>query len=285
MRERLGRARVAIGKGTAQRLRNIWQAPAEKRIIFVAGVQRSGTNMLMNALEASPLTSVFHESDPRAYDDYVMRPIETLQGLTSRSPASVVVFKALLELQDLRALLDNFKPAKAVWIVRRFDDMVNSHLRKWPGCAQTMARIAEDRNAAQWRGAGMSDETHALVRKHTHPAMNDASAVALFWYFRNMLFFDQHLDSDQRVMPLRYETLVAEAATEYDRVFSFLDMQPPEKAGSSAFSSSVGKEKTPDIEPAIRALCDSMIERFDGLIAQWRAPQGATLARSATNDR
>lgn len=276
---------MAFGKSTAQRLRNIWQAPAEKRVIFVAGVQRSGTNMLMDALEASPQTSVFHESDPRAYDDYIMRPVETLQTLASRSPAPVIVFKALLELQDLRALLDNFKPSKAVWIVRRFDDMINSHLRKWSGCAQTMARIAEDKNADEWRGAGMSDETHALVRKHTHPAMNDASAVALFWYFRNMLFFDQHLDRDQRVMPLRYETLVADAETEYARVFSFLEMAEPEKAGQRAFASSVGKEQTPDIEPAIRALCDSMIERFDALIAQWSEPKENVASLSGTNHR
>jgi len=47
------------------------------------------------------------------------------------------------------------------------------------------------------------------------------------------------------------------------------DLAEPDKAGSQAFSSSVGKEQAPDIEPGIRALCDAMTSRFDELIAQW----------------
>ena len=40
--------------------------------VFVAGMQRSGTNLLMDVLDASAATQVFHETDPRAFERYVV---------------------------------------------------------------------------------------------------------------------------------------------------------------------------------------------------------------------
>src|SRR5688572_22752173 len=41
--------------------------------VFVAGVHRSGTNMMMDILERSWETDVLHESDSRAFEDNLMR--------------------------------------------------------------------------------------------------------------------------------------------------------------------------------------------------------------------
>ena len=54
--------------------------------LLVAGVQRSGTNMVMDVLERSLETDVYHERDPRAFDNYEMRPLEVIRGLRARSP-------------------------------------------------------------------------------------------------------------------------------------------------------------------------------------------------------
>ena len=47
--------------------------------VFVAGMQRSGTNLLMEVLDASADTQVFHETDPRVrvvfYEDLVRHPL------------------------------------------------------------------------------------------------------------------------------------------------------------------------------------------------------------------
>jgi hypothetical protein len=77
-------------------------------------------------------------------------------------------------------LLDEFTPAKSLWLVRDYNDVVNSHLRKWSGCSETLRRIIHDRNSAGCRGRGMSDATHAIVSQAYRSGLNDASAVALF---------------------------------------------------------------------------------------------------------
>ena len=69
-------------KYAAQRMT---QKPSQKLTVFVAGVQRSGTNMLMDALERSFETDVYHERDPRAFDNYLMRPPEVIARLHARS--------------------------------------------------------------------------------------------------------------------------------------------------------------------------------------------------------
>src|ERR1700721_775604 len=60
-------------------------------VVFVGGVQRSGTEMVMDVLERSPDTRVFHEQDPRAFDRFELRADEVIRPL-ARSVAPCVVF-------------------------------------------------------------------------------------------------------------------------------------------------------------------------------------------------
>lgn len=265
-RAKLGREAAGLVKRAVQKLRRLGGG-APKQVVFVAGVQRSGTNMMIDVLDRSLQTDVFSGSDPRAFENYALRQQAVLGALIEASDAPYVVFKALFELDALARLLDVFAPAKAVWIVRRYDDMVNSHLHKWSGCPSAIGQILEDRDSAGFRGRGMSEETRATVADVYHPDMTDASAVALFWWFRNRLFFEQAFDADTRVLPVRYESLVSDPQPEFRRVFAFVGVDFTPRVMRKVFASSIGKDAPPEIEPPVRALCDEMQARFDELIA------------------
>lgn len=239
----------------------------EKQTVFVSGVQRSGTNMLMDVLERSFETEVFHESDSRAFDEYEMRPPEIIQRLIEASPARHVVIKALCELQEVRTLLDRFAPARVLWIVRDFRDVVNSHLALWKGMPESVHRIAADRESAGWRGRGMSDETHGIVRSLAEPDLGNASACALFWYFRNVLFFEQGLEADPRACLLRYERLVTHPHESFARAFDHLGIRYTPRVSRRVFASSVRRKAPPEIDPRIVRLCEDLTARFDGVEA------------------
>ncbi len=202
-----------------------------KQTVFVAGVQRSGTNMVMDVLERSWQTEVFHEFDGRAFDNYMMRPPAVIGGLIDASPAPWVIVKALHEGHDLAGLLDRYRPARAIWMFRGFDDMINSNMANWPGGRNQIEDIvaARDRDGAQgqgpepagWRGRGMTEATLATVKAHYRPAMNDASALGLFWFYRNQLFFDQGFEADRRVALVRYDSLVGAPARRWRIGFDF----------------------------------------------------------------
>lgn len=253
------RRALLLGKGLWQRL---GARPQQRTHIFVAGMQRSGTNMVMEVLERSPRTDVYHESDARAFDRFEMRDEGVIRQLAARSRAPFFVIKALCELDRIRHLMDAFGPARTLWILRDMEDVVNSAVHSFRNFPAQLERIVANRNAAQWRGRGMSDETHAHLRALYHSGMDEASAAALTWYFRNVLYFDQGLDRDPRVMLVTYESLVAEPHAVFPRIFAFLGLEYSRWVARIVHARSVGRRPPPQLEPGVKALCEGLEARF-----------------------
>lgn len=260
--ERVNRVAWRAWKNAYQRLA-FGRKPREH--IFVAGMQRSGTNMFMDTLEWSKHTDVYHETDPRAFEHYLMRPVPVIRGLATHSSAPFFVIKALCELDRLPALMGEFAPAKTVWIVRDYNDCVNSATRSFGNFVDVLEAIGADRMGAGWRGQGMSDETHDLVRSLHHTGINEASAAAVMWYFRNILFFERGLDRNSRVLLVKYEKLVTSPPEEFGRIFRFLGIPDFSPWITRKISPrSVRKSRPPAIEEPVRAVCDGLTQRFWG---------------------
>jgi hypothetical protein len=257
---------TALTKKAVQRARGVLGPKEQTQVVFVAAAQRSGTTMMMDVLDRSLDTDVLYESDARAYQDFELRPADALEPVIAASPGDSVVLKALCELQDLRTLLDRFASARAIWMLRDYRDVVNSHLALWTGMPESIAKIAADRDSAGWRGRGMSDRTHRIVRRLYHPGISNASACALFWYFRNRIFFEQALEQDPRVMVVRYENLVGRPEEEFGRLFGFLGLPYTPRLSKGVFRTSVSKRPAPEIEPPIQALCEGLSNRFAAVL-------------------
>ena len=230
--------------------------------VFVAGMQRSGTNMLMDVLERSLYTDLYHETDTRAFDNYEMRPLPVIHHLVATSHAPVFIIKALCESDHLKDLLDEFPPAKAVWLVRDYVDAVSSALVSFNNFAAQVGRIAHDRNSDGWRGRGMSDATHALVRSVYTPEMTDATAAALIWYLRNVLYFEQQLHQDERVLLAHYEQLVTAPQVAFPQIFDFLGLNYSVFVSSQVFASSIRRREPPVIAAPVHELCTALTERL-----------------------
>lgn len=235
---------------------------SRQRFVFIAGAQRSGTNMLMDILERSTATDVYHERDRRAFEDYIMRDPEVIRELAARSKAPVFVIKSLCELDRLPRLMQEFQPSQMVWIVRDYRDMINSALVSFPSLPGSVRDIYHDRNASGWRSKGMSDATYEQIRALYHEGMDDGSAVALFWYMRNVLFFENGFDQNSRVALTLYEQLVTEPETELKRVFDFLHLDYSSFISKHIFASSVRRRPAPTLDPKVDALCDALYDRF-----------------------
>ena len=233
--------------------------------LFVAGVQRSGTNMLMDILEKSWVIDAYHERDERAFDNYKMRELPVIEGLASASPFPVFAIKSLFELQDLPGLMEHFPPAKALWIVRDYNDTVNSTLKSFSRNLVERINRAVKPGSTEWLGAGMSDATRELFSPYVHPNMEPADAAALQWYMRNVLFFEMSFDGNPDVLAIAYEKLVTEPKQEIKRICEFIDVPYVPRLSRGIFSSSIGKRQKPELLPEVRALCDGLKERFTPL--------------------
>lgn len=246
----------------------IWQLThvskqEDKQVCFIAGVQRSGTNMLMDVLERSMETDVYHEHDKRAFDRYEMLEPDIIKKLLKKSKAKHFIIKALCELQILPDLLNTFQYSKVLWAFRHYEDVVNSMLISFPSQSDVVKRVAVDRNSNRWVGKGMSDSTHELVNSLVHDEIDDASAAALIWYFRNILYFEHQLDAEQRVRLVKYETLVTRPEETLSEVFKFVGVTYNPWVRKKIVANSIRRRPAPTIEPAIKNHCDNLLIKLN----------------------
>lgn len=232
--------------------------------VFVAGMQRSGTNLLMDVLDASVATQVFHETDSRAFVRYEMRDLAVIRQLAQSSPAPVFVIKALCELDRIRSLMDTLSPAKSLWMVRDWRDSASSAVKSFGNFVPQWNQLAHG-DADDWRGRGMSPATRELLAVLYRPDASEAEGAAIMWFYRNVLFFEQLLAADPRVRLVFYEDLVRDPAHEVAALYDFLGL--PVNAGMAGriHARSVKHRAPADISPAVAALCDELLARFRAL--------------------
>ncbi len=231
--------------------------------LLVAGVQRSGTNMVMDVLERSLETDVYHERDPRAFDNYEMRPLEVIRGLRARTRARVFVVKALCELDHLTFLMDRLAPARAVWVVRDWRDSVRSQLRSFPRHPGWIRRTLADPAAGGWIGRGlMGSGLLERARRLAREDMDDVSAAALFWWFRNQLFFEQGLERNARVLVVRYEDLVRRPLSGFGALFAHAGLAFDPMWADDVSPRSVGAGAGLEADAPIAAACEALLGRF-----------------------
>lgn len=230
--------------------------------VFVAGMQRSGTNLLMDVLDASRMTQVFHETDPRAFANYEMRERACIQQLAAASRAPVFVIKALCELDQIPSLMQDLSPAKTLWIVRDWRNSVNSAIRSFGNFVPQWQRLANSQNN-DWRGRGMSTTTRDTLRTLYHPDASEADGAAIMWYYRNILFFEQQLETDPRVRLIFYEDLVEDPMREVAEIYDFLGMRGfNTRIARKIHSHSIHRHTPSGISPAIAELCNKLYIKF-----------------------
>lgn len=234
-----------------------------QRCVYVAGCQRSGTNLVVNVLELNDATDVYHERDPRAFDDYYMRPDTVIDALKAKSRAPFFVIKCLLESDRLAAFLDRSDNAKGLWVYRHFNDVVRSLLASWPDDRNDIDEIVEERCAGDWRARGLSDGSYATVRRLYRPDIDNASAQALFWLIRNSLYFDNGFDKDTRILLVRFDDLVDDSAETVTRIADFLDMDTTSAMLDMPNRGRVRKKSVLDIDPAILEQCEALRALLD----------------------
>ncbi|MGR9052255.1 MAG: sulfotransferase family protein [Gammaproteobacteria bacterium] len=233
--------------------------------IFIAGMQRSGTNMLMDILEKSLETDVYHEHDSRAFDNYQMRDKKVIQHLIDNSGANKFVIKSLCELQDLTELLTHFQPAKVIWIVRNYKDVIASMLNSFSNMEKQVIRIVHGRSN-EWIGRGMLESTRNELKDLVYVGMGDASASAIQWYIRNTLFFNQHFENDARVLLISYEDLVTQPEVQVRKMCSFVGIHYHSRMISDIHATSINRRSPPVINQKIQGLCEELQCKFSNYI-------------------
>ena len=281
--ERLARRARERGRMWQERRRTP-HPTSEKQPVFVVGCNRSGTNMIIDAIGNSPHGWDYPESVfSTAFSGYYLREDWIIKQLIRRNPAPIVGFGSILDSQSVDSLLERFEGAKAIWIYRRYEDVANSCARmQWGSELKKYARWVSRGELEKLgaRGTGISDDTVRLFGKLYHDGLTDEDAACLYWYLRNHLFFDLELYNDPRVLLVQYEDTVLNKEKRFRRIFDFLGFPYHPAVIKDVYASSVGKNSRPEIDPAIREVCDVLTAWLDlhyGKTSDWATAERVVL--------
>lgn len=245
--------------------------PGSARGVFLIGVPRSGTNLMVRALEASPEVEVYNEGDRPAFWRYRLRPDPVVAALVRRSRHRLVVVKPLLDAHRVVGLLDDLglSPApRAVFAFRDVDGCVRSHLEKFGSeSLEALQDIAADPASPRWQTQGLSEDSRRLLRETDWAAMTPPDGAALVWLVRNRMFFEQGLDRRADVQPLSYDALVRAPEPVVRRLCAFLDVRPVPAMLAQVDGRSLRRPPHFALHPTVRALCDEMGARLDAAYA------------------
>ncbi len=245
----------------AQRLR---AGESASSILWVVGCQRSGTTMLLDVLDESPDSWVYHEHNRSAFRNWKLRPLPVRERLVQRARARWLVFKPLYDSQNVDRLFEEHPGSKAIWVLRRYRDVVESSLRKWGARLQlAIRRLATEENCDHWMADRMSRSRRKLLRDLYHDEMSVQTAAALRWYLRNEIYFDLDLPNRRdRALLVRYEDLVESPPREFASVFAFLDLDFHESYVAGVAATAGRSRALAEIDPAVEELCEGLAARL-----------------------
>jgi hypothetical protein len=260
-RERLG---TAVRKARWRRAHGVPTGAA--RPVYVVGLQRSGTNMLMRGVDQAPEVDVCNENDRRAFSRFRLRSDETLVSVVRSSRHRLVLVKPLCESHRVDELLalPGLPEGRAVWVVRDPEDRARSEVSKF-GESNLLAlrRIGAGHGDEIWQGQRLPRASVDLVRSFDLETMTPETAAVLFWVVRNQLWFDLGLDRRSDVMLVSYDRFVADPHGQMRRLCAFIDLPyRPVLCDHVVPRSSHGSAVLP-IDPDVRRLARGLVARLD----------------------
>lgn len=147
------RVRTAIGKA---RWRRAHPRPAGLAVpIYVVGLQRSGTNMLMRGLDEAPEIEVRNENDRTVFERHRIRSSAQLRSTIAASRQQFVFVKPICDSHRVDELLelDGVAPGRAVWVYRDVDARARSEVSKFgPANLLALRDIAAGHGETRWQG-------------------------------------------------------------------------------------------------------------------------------------
>jgi hypothetical protein len=234
----------------------------DPRGLFIFGVQRSGTNMLLNVLDQSPDTWVYNEDNPQAFDHYRIKALDARNRLIDRAGCQWVAFKAICDMHFADMILDSHPTSKSLWIFRSYKDAANSAVAKWDQTALIRQLVEVDQKRS-WFNERIDPAVLTQVRCFHTNGLSNIEASLLKWYVRNLLYFERGIEQrGEQVLLIQYETLVSHPQTEGERIFDFLGLSFEDCFTKQLIDSSVGKTPFPNVNPEIARLCEDLYQRL-----------------------
>jgi hypothetical protein len=262
------RAVARVGK----KLFGFARGTPNKAPVLVAGLQRSGTTMLMDIFHLHPDTEVFDEArESKTFLDFRIRNVAAVKRSIQDSHYRFPVFKVIADSHVLPEIMHGLASPTVIWMYREPGPNAASRLKKWSHATAAIRVVCEGSPGGGWFAEGASAQVRATLQALDRSGFSDFDYACLAWWVRNNLFFELGLDHEPRVRLLRYETLVVEPQPTMRALYEWIGMEWSEPSMRFVHARSMKKPNLPALDPQVEALCADLLRRLDETHArQWQ---------------
>lgn len=182
-----------------------------------------------------------------------------------RIPIEVVAVKPLVESDRAVALMDAADPVKAIWMLRHYEGVAQSNLRRFgsENPYRDLQILCND-DPQGWRGRGATEETRETVTGLMNEGLSPLDAAALFWWARNQLYFEQRLWCDERIRIVRYERASNCPEEMVAALSDYLEIPLPLHSIAAKVRPRPDASGGTDLHPAVERLCRETWDSFAG---------------------
>ncbi|MEM9172436.1 MAG: sulfotransferase domain-containing protein [Pseudomonadota bacterium] len=248
-----------------------FKSPVRTVPVFITGIQRSGTTMLMNTFHLHEATEVFDEEpNSRVFIDYRIRSDEILDQSIRNSRYPFACYKIISDSHILNEFLQRYPESFVIWAYRSCTDNADSQLKKFPHATDAIRRVCDGRPGGGWFAEGCSEQTKQTLRALDTREFSDFDFACLVWWARNVLYFEGGHDQQTNVRLLSYENTARDPATIMEAVQAWVGMPISREAGRFVHARSVAKKDLPTLHPSVAALCQPLEAQLnDKAATQW----------------
>jgi hypothetical protein len=228
--------------------------------------------MLLSTFERDMRTRVFGEiskltGNPGRPDNLRrLKPLPEVARLLALEKASIIIAKPLVDSQNILELLDYFPGARAIWLYRGYKNVAYSNIKLFgaESMMKNLSPLFADPPIEHWAIEGASAETKRIIHHYFSETMPPFDAAALFWYMRNMLFYELAQDQNSRVFLCQYEAIAAEPGQVMSQIYRFLGCRYPANGMVKGIhDKAIRLEDEVELNPEIDRLCASLLHRLD----------------------
>lgn len=243
-----------------------------KSPVLIAGLQRSGTTMLMNIFHLHPDAEVFDEArDSRTFLNFRIRSLDTVSQVIEDSHFGFPCFKIIADSHVLPRIMRGLPDAKVLWMYREPGANAASRLKKFSHATAAIRTVCEGKPGGGWFAEGVSGPVLRKLQGLERSRFSEFDYACLVWWVRNQLYFDLGLANEPQARLLRYETLVMDPQVTMRALYSWLDMPWSSPSMRFVHARSMHRPNLPPVDPQVAMLCNELLQRLDELHdRQWQ---------------
>jgi len=253
----------------------ILNSKSPKQIVFILGCQRSGTTMLGRCFRKDFRTKVYGELGlavgrnqvPGQHNDARrLKTYSEIEQILAKEKASLLIAKPIVESQNALDLLTHFPGSKIIWVYRNYKDVANSSLKKFgtESTKKNLTPIINPEIKPGWAAENASEQTRQIVATYFSEDTPIYDAKVLFWYVRNILFFELKLHENPDVLLCKYEDFVTNPAQIMKNIYSFFGYEyPGDHLVAEIHSQSVKLGKDIELNQELETLCLKLLQKMD----------------------